>query len=94
MEDESGPLSAKSPSKSLTRKKQYSAEFKLQVIANAKITNNSQAAKLHEVDVRCVRRWKTQEKKLKLQVCNGAKGETERVVEDRSKKNRFELSHS
>ena len=60
--------------RSVTKKKQYPADFKLQVISSAKTTNNTKAAKMHGVDVRCVRRWKQQEKQIKQQICEGGKG--------------------
>ena len=53
--------------------KTYSADFKLKVIESAKSTNNSVAGRAHHVDVRCVRRWRKQEKLIKRQVCEGAK---------------------
>ena len=36
--------------RSVTKKKQYPADFKLQVISSAKTTNNTKAAKMHGVD--------------------------------------------
>ena len=53
--------------------KTYSADFKLKVIESAKSTNNSAAGRAHHVDVRCVRRWRKQEKLIKRQDCEGAK---------------------
>ena len=37
--------------------KTYPAEFKLQAVNDAKLTNNSVSARKHGVDVRCIRRW-------------------------------------
>ena len=39
--------------------KTYPAEFKLQAVNDAKLTNNSVSARKHVVDVRCncIRRW-------------------------------------
>ena len=50
--------------------KTYPAEFKLQAVNDAKLTNNSVSARKHGVDVRCIRRWVGQQSALNKQVAN------------------------
>ena len=62
------------PATPVTRYKQYTASFKIDVINSAKVlNNNSEAGRKHGVDVRNVRRWRAQEESLKAQVADGNK---------------------
>ena len=49
MEEEQEPGNGNVAPRSVTKKKQYPADFKLQVISSAKTSNNTKAAKISEM---------------------------------------------